>query len=90
MELNELRRVVLQSATDSDFVPTRSFLSEVGDRLPEMPLKCPLRDWWSEMTMAYLRGTEGPTRKTRAANQLFLLAARPSHKDADDLDLTDW
>lgn len=78
---------MIRSAKDKEFVPTRSFLSEVGDRLPEMPVKDHLRDWWSAMTLAYLRGEETPSTKTRDANQLFLLAAKPLLPDADDLNL---
>ena len=87
MQLNTLRATVLNKATNADWIPPRNFLTEVGNNLPRMAVNDPLREWWSEMTMAYLQGSEGPTRKTRAANQIFLLAARPSHKDVDDLDL---
>ena len=87
MELHELRKLVLFFATDKDFVPIRDLLTQVGNKLPEMPLNCPLRTWWSEMTLSYLRGEETPSTSTRNANQMFLLAAKPSHKDADDLNL---
>ena len=80
---------VLIAAANKEWVPSRSMLDEISKHFTKLPINHPIRDWWSAHLMSYLNGHDGPTNKTRAANQLLMFEARPEMKDAEDWAL-DW
>lgn len=87
--MDELKTKVVKQAENKDWVPSRELLDEVGHQLPVLPIKDPLRDWWVTMVLWFMNGQDEPTRKTRGANQLLLLAERPQEPDKNDWKL-DW
>lgn len=86
--MNELKTQVLEQARDKDWMPDRALLDQIGKHLPVMPIKDPLKTWWSAMVIAHLSGHNEATSETRDAHQMLLLAEKPDVRDEDDWDIS--
>ena len=67
------KKVLALCREDLFFVPTWDLLNDVGNTFPNLPIKDPLRSWWTTHRLESMRNEQSPA-VAEAANAAFLNA----------------